>query len=135
VSAGGGILVDAYLRTSDPHIHAIGDVACYPDPRLGHRIRVEHWVVAQRMGQWLARTWLGLETDAYDAVPFFWSGQFDLNLRYVGHASDTDDRIIDGEPAAKDVAIVFREDGADQALLTCGRDRQSLQTEAEWEAR
>jgi len=132
---GGGILVDAYLRTSDPHIHAIGDVASYPDPRLGHRIRVEHWVVAQRMGQWLARTWLGLETDAYDAIPFFWSGQFNLNLRYVGHASDTDDRIIDGEPVAEDVAIVFREDGADQALLTCGRDRQSLQTEAEWEAR
>lgn len=130
---GGGVTVDGALRTSDPAIHAIGDIASVPDPRLGHAIRVEHWVVAQRMGQWLARHLLGQETGDYTDVPFFWSGHYDLSLRYVGHVGAPDDRTIDGEVAAQDFAVRFREDGREQALLTAGRDRLSLEQEAAWE--
>lgn len=132
-AGGRGVLVDDHLRTSDPAIHAIGDIASAPDRRLGHAIRVEHWVVAQRMGQWLARHLLGQVEDGYDHVPFFWSGHYDLSLRYVGHVASPENRTIEGHVAAQDVAVRFAEDGREQALLTAGRDRLSLEREHEWE--
>ncbi|WP_230483116.1 FAD-dependent oxidoreductase [Sphingomonas sp. Leaf21] len=132
-AAGGGVAVDATLRTSDPSIHAIGDIASVPDPRLGHSIRVEHWVVAQRMGQWLARHLLGQGNPEYREVPFFWSGHYDLSLRYVGHVASPDDRTIDGKPAERDFAVRFAEQGREQAILTAGRDVEALKAEHRWE--
>lgn len=131
--AGGGIAVDATLTTSDPAIRAIGDIASVPDPRLGHAIRVEHWAVAQHMGQWLARNLLGLVDGGYADVPFFWSGHYDVSLRYVGHVASPDDRTIDGDVDARDVAVYFSEDGGRQAVLTCGRDRTALAFEHQLE--
>lgn len=130
---GGGVKVDAQLRTSDPAIHAIGDIANAPDPRLGHPIRVEHWVVAQRMGQWLARYFMGQASGDYREVPFFWSGHYDLSLRYVGHVASPEDRTIEGDVPARDFAVSFAEDGRKQAILTAGRDELALQKELEWE--
>lgn len=132
-SDGGGVKVDARLRTSDPAIHAIGDIANAPDPRLGHPIRVEHWVVAQRMGQWLARHFMGQASGDYREVPFFWSGHYDLSLRYVGHVASPEDRTIEGDVPARDFAVSFAEDGRKQAILTAGRDELALQKELEWE--
>ncbi len=130
---GGGVKVDDQMRTSDPAIHAIGDIASAPDPRLGHPIRVEHWVVAQRMGQWLARYFLGQASGDYREVPFFWSGHYDLSLRYVGHVASPEDRTIEGDVPARDFAVSFAEDGRKQAILTAGRDELALQKELEWE--
>ena len=103
--SGGGVKVDHFLQTSEPGIHAIGDIAHYPDPRLGHGIRVEHWVVAQRMGQWLARHLLGLDDAPYRETPFFWSGHYESNIRYVGHVADTADRRIEGDLDEGDFAV------------------------------
>jgi len=131
--AGGGVQVDACLRTSDPAIHAIGDIASVPDPRLGHPIRVEHWVVAQRMGQWLARHLMGEGEAEYAEVPFFWSGHYDLSLRYVGHVASTEDRAIDGDVAGRDFVVSFAEEGRERAVLTAGRDVLALEKEHGWE--
>lgn len=130
---GGGVEVDQYLRTSDPSVHAIGDIANVPDPRLGHSIRVEHWVVAQRMGQWLARHLIGQVDEGYADVPFFWSGHYDLSLRYVGHVASPDNRTIDGDVSAKDFVVSFAEEGREQAILTAGRDELALKKEHRWE--
>jgi len=82
-------VVDDHLRTSDPDIYAAGDIAAYPDPRSGERVRIEHWAVAVRQGQAVARVMLGL-AGPYRDVPFFWSAHYDVTLGYVGHATAWD---------------------------------------------
>lgn len=132
-SAGGGVVVDEFLRTSDPAIHALGDIAHAPDSRLDHSIRVEHWVVAQRMGQWLARHMLGLIDTPYRDVPFFWSGHYDVNLRYVGHAQSSRNAEIDGDVDRHNFCASFGDQGEEHAMLTCGRDRAALEFERDLE--
>ncbi|WP_037906666.1 NAD(P)/FAD-dependent oxidoreductase [Actinacidiphila yeochonensis] len=82
---GGGIAVDASLRTSDPDIFAAGDVANAEHPLLGGRLRVEHWANALNGGPAAARAMLGKEV-SYDRVPYFFSDQFDLGMEYSGYA-------------------------------------------------
>ncbi len=82
---GGGIAVDAALRTSDPHIYAAGDVAAAHHPLLGSRIRVEHWANALNGGPAAARAMLG-EDVRYDRIPYFFSDQYDLGMEYSGYA-------------------------------------------------
>ncbi|MFH8785239.1 NAD(P)/FAD-dependent oxidoreductase [Streptomyces roseoverticillatus] len=82
---GGGIAVDASLRTSDPEIYAAGDVAAAEHPSMGTRLRVEHWANALHTGPAAARAMLGQEV-AYDRVPYFFSDQYDVGLEYSGYA-------------------------------------------------
>jgi 3-phenylpropionate/trans-cinnamate dioxygenase ferredoxin reductase subunit len=83
---GGGIAVDAALRTSDPHIHAAGDAAAVPHPLAGgDRLRVDHWANALHGGPAAARAMLGREARA-DRVPYFFSGQYDVCVEYSGWA-------------------------------------------------
>ncbi|MEU8586904.1 FAD-dependent oxidoreductase [Streptomyces sp. NPDC048664] len=82
---GGGIAVDAGLRTSDPHIYAAGDVASFPLGLFGGRLRVEHWANALNGGPAAARAMLGQEV-AYDRVPYFFSDQYDVGMEYSGWA-------------------------------------------------
>lgn len=130
---GGGVKVDATLATSAEGVFAIGDIASYPDPRLGHPIRVEHWVHAQRQGQYLARRLLGEVQEGFGDTPFFWSGHYDTSLRYVGHAASAKDRRIEGDVDEGEFAVFFRDNGEEQALLTCQRDVEALEVEARWD--
>jgi NADPH-dependent 2,4-dienoyl-CoA reductase/sulfur reductase-like enzyme/nitrite reductase/ring-hydroxylating ferredoxin subunit len=129
---GNGIEVDEYLETSQPGIWAAGDAASWPDPHTGRRIRVEHWVLAERMGQAAARNILGARA-RFDAVPFFWSQHYDDVISYVGHGVGWNEAALDGEPAKRDCAVTYRKDGRRLALATIFRDEQSLSTEVEME--
>ncbi|MFD9220475.1 NAD(P)/FAD-dependent oxidoreductase [Streptomyces sp. NPDC060064] len=82
---GGGIAVDAGLRTSDPDIYAAGDVAAAHHPLLDSRLRVEHWANALNGGPAAARAMLGQDV-SYDRIPYFFSDQYDLGLEYSGWA-------------------------------------------------
>ncbi len=128
-----GISVDEYLQTSVPGVFAAGDVARWPDPHTGDRIRVEHWVVAERQGQTAARNMLG-RREPFDAVPFFWSQHYDIAINYVGHAEGWDDVVIDGTFEAQDCTVTFNRAGRAVAVVTIGRDVQSLQVEQAMEA-
>lgn len=127
-----GVLADEFLQTSVPGIFAAGDIVRWPDPHTGTRIRVEHWVVAQRQGQVAARNMLG-RRERFDAVPFFWSQHYDIVIGYVGHAERWDRIEIEGDPARHDATATFWEKGRKRAVVTVGRDRDSLKAELELE--
>lgn len=124
-----GIVVDASLRTSATGIWAAGDVARYPEARLGAKVRIEHWVVAERQGQSVAADMLGLGKP-FDDVPFFWSQHYDVTLNYIGHAGKGASIEVTGNLQERDAAAIYRENGKVTALVTVGRDRQSLAVEA-----
>jgi NADPH-dependent 2,4-dienoyl-CoA reductase/sulfur reductase-like enzyme/nitrite reductase/ring-hydroxylating ferredoxin subunit len=127
-----GILVDTHLRTSAPDVWAAGDVARWPAARSGDKIRVEHWVVAGRLGQIAAKNVLG-QAIPCDVVPFFWSVHYDLTINYVGHATTWDRIDVAGNLEARDAAIALRRGGTTLAIATIGRDRACLDAEAAME--
>jgi NADPH-dependent 2,4-dienoyl-CoA reductase/sulfur reductase-like enzyme/nitrite reductase/ring-hydroxylating ferredoxin subunit len=126
-----GIIVDALLQTSIPGHYAAGDVARYPQG--DERVRVEHWVHAQRQGQAAAANMLGA-AEAFTDVPFFWTHQYDLELRFTGNAQDWDAVEIDGDLAARDFTARYLRGGQLVAAASVGRDLENLAIEAELHA-
>jgi NADPH-dependent 2,4-dienoyl-CoA reductase/sulfur reductase-like enzyme len=122
-----GVVVDEFLESSAAGIYAAGDIASFPY-RNGERVRVEHFVVAERQGQCAADNMLGMRRK-YDDVPFFWSAHFGKEIRYVGHASRADDSAVGGDIEKEDAIVAFRVDGKAMAFASLGRDYACLEAE------
>ena len=101
-----GIVVDVFGRTSDPDIHAAGDVANHPNPILGHRVRLESWQNAQNQGISVARNMCGVGAP-YAEVPWFWSDQFDINLQMAGAPESWDRLVWRGDPASNRFIVFY----------------------------
>ena len=129
-----GVVVDSTMQTSVPEIYAAGDIAAYPDPIGGGRMRIEHWVVAERQGEVAAANMVGQKRH-FDSAPFFWSEQFGTAIRYVGHASEWDQVIVDGDIDSDSFAIRYFHKGTHCATATIGRDADNLEDELALESR
>jgi apoptosis-inducing factor 3 len=91
-------------------------------------VRIEHWVLAQRQGQAVARTIVG-DRAPFTDVPFFWSQHYDVSINYVGHAERWDVIEVDGSIGQRDCAVRYRASGRLLALASVSRDRASLEAE------
>ncbi|MEU3604764.1 FAD-dependent oxidoreductase [Streptomyces sp. NPDC035033] len=109
---GGGIAVDASLRTSDPDIYAAGDVAASDHPFLHHRVRVEHWANALNGGPAAARAMLGQDV-SYDRIPYFFTDQYDLGMEYSGWAppGSYDQVVVRGDTGKREFIAFWLKEG------------------------
>lgn len=124
-----GVAVNEFLETSASGVYAAGDVARWPDAYSDVRLRIEHWVVAERQGQVAALNMLG-HRDRFDDIPFFWSNHYDtLSIQYVGHTDRWDETLIEGDVMKMDCAVSYLKNGKRRAMATINRDRENLRTE------
>jgi len=105
-----GVLVDASLRTSDPHVFAAGDIANAEHPVLRRRIRVEHWANALHQPEVAAQSILGKDA-VYDRLPYFFTDQYDLGMEYVGYATADDDVVVRGDLESREFVALWVRDG------------------------
>jgi NADPH-dependent 2,4-dienoyl-CoA reductase/sulfur reductase-like enzyme len=111
------------MRLAD-QIYAAGDIAAFPLPGGGPRVRVEHWRVAQQQARIAARNMLGGDA-AYDGVPFFWTYHFGKRFEYLGHAEKWDEVVIEGDLDRQDFVALLVRGGMIGAIVACGRERET----------
>ena len=99
-----GIVVDEYLRTSDPAISAIGDCANFPTPFALTRVRLESVQNAADQGRCVADRLSGRPVP-YQKVPWFWSDQGDLKLQIAGITTGHDNSVLRGNPADRNFSV------------------------------
>ncbi|MBM0169367.1 NAD(P)/FAD-dependent oxidoreductase [Altererythrobacter sp. C41] len=111
-----GVDVDELCRTSLPDIYAIGDCAAHANRyAAGAVIRLESVQNANDMATTAAKAICG-NPQPYDAVPWFWSNQYDLRLQTVGLSIDHDETVLRGDPAERKFSIVYLKEGRVIAL-------------------
>ncbi|MEM1115968.1 MAG: FAD-dependent oxidoreductase [Bacteroidota bacterium] len=121
----GGLETDATLRLGDG-LYAAGDVAAYPESRLRERVRIEHWRLAQQHGRHAARNMAAPDAARpFESVPFFWTGQFGVGLRYVGHVRAWDEVVVQGSLEDRSFLAAYVHGGEVRALAAVGRDKDA----------
>jgi 3-phenylpropionate/trans-cinnamate dioxygenase ferredoxin reductase subunit len=112
LDVGNGVIVDAGLRSSAPDVFAAGDVANAYHPLYRKHVRVEHWANALNSGPAAARSMLG-QGVSYDAVPYFYTDQYDLGMEAAGLPEpDTYDQVVyRGDLAGREFVVFWLSDG------------------------
>jgi len=122
-----GVDVDTYCRTSLSSIYAIGDCAAHPNPFAnGMRIRVESVQNANDQARVAVQHIMGAAT-AYQALPWFWSDQYDLKLQTVGLSSGHDETVLRGDPTRRSFSIIYLKSGKVIALDCVNAPKDYLQ--------
>jgi NADPH-dependent 2,4-dienoyl-CoA reductase/sulfur reductase-like enzyme/nitrite reductase/ring-hydroxylating ferredoxin subunit len=108
----GGIPVDAAMRAAADALYAAGDVALFPLPGEAEPTRIEHWRVAQQHARVAARNMLGVTQERYAGVPFFWTYHYGKRFDYLGHASEWDDVVVEGDTGTHVFVALLVKEGA-----------------------
>ncbi len=129
-AGGNGVTVDDQCRTSLPDIFAIGDCAAHASRYAGGAtIRLESVQNANDMATTVAKALTGAP-EPYDAVPWFWSNQYDLKLQTVGLSTGHDAVVTRGDPASRAFSLVYLRDGRVIALDCVNATRDYVQGRA-----
>lgn len=124
---GNGVAVDAQCRTSLPDIFAIGDCALHANAFAGGMpVRVESVQNAHDQAAVAAKTIAGHDA-GYDAVPWFWSNQYDLKLQTVGLSVGHDAQVVRGDPASRSFSVIYLKQGRVVALDCVNNTRDYVQ--------
>ena len=115
----GGVRVDAHMCISE-NVYAAGDSVRFP--YRGKEIRIEHWRTAGQMGRVAAHNMAG-RSATIDAVPFFWSEQPGMELRYVGYADRWDEIFLKGDVSSKSFVAFYASKNIVHAA--CGSNNDS----------
>ncbi|UNO44346.1 NAD(P)/FAD-dependent oxidoreductase [Streptomyces sp. MST-110588] len=110
---GDGIECDATLHAGHG-VWAAGDVASWPDPASGARLRVEHRTNSAEQGLAVARNILAGPGEAkpFTTVPYVWSDQYDLKIQIYGLTRGADQvRIVDGDPEQREFTALYGRNG------------------------
>jgi apoptosis-inducing factor 3 len=102
-------------------VYVAGDLASFPDWRTGETIHIEHWRLAQQHGQVAGLNMAGKPT-SFQGVPFFWTRHHGSSFQYVGHATQWDELVIDGNLSERDFVGLYVREGGVFAAVGCGRN-------------
>lgn len=116
------VKVDKYFSAGND-VYAAGDIATFPDPQTGKHIRIEHWRAAEQHGRRAAHAMAGKEL-LYDNIPFFWTAQAGLQLNYVGHASEWDEIIFQGDIESQEFIAFYSKGGRILAAAGNNKDKE-----------
>jgi len=106
LATGNGILVDEFLRTSDPDIYSIGDCSDHPNVFAGGRTRLESVQNAVGQAKCVARGILG-NAAPYRDVPWFWTDQFEVRFQMVGLSAGHERQVIRGSVANRKFSVFY----------------------------
>lgn len=127
-----GIAVDSYLRTSDENIYALGDCAEHDNPYAGDRVRLESVQNAVDQAKCVAANLIANVAGGdgeqprpigqpYDAVPWFWTDQFDVKLQMAGLSAGCDQVVMRGDPGSRKFSVFYFKDGQFRAADSINR--------------
>jgi 3-phenylpropionate/trans-cinnamate dioxygenase ferredoxin reductase subunit len=116
LSIGNGIVVDEYLRTSNPDIYAAGDVAEFFSPALDRRVRVEHEDHALHSGEIAGLNMAGGNTP-YHHLPFFYSDLFELGYEAVGQLNSRFEMVEDWKDLGREGVVYYLDQGRVRGVL------------------
>jgi 3-phenylpropionate/trans-cinnamate dioxygenase ferredoxin reductase component len=120
IDTANGILVDEYCRTTFEDVYAAGDVANHYHPVFQKQMRVEHWQNAMQQGAAAARSMLGKE-QPYDAIHWFWSDQYDVDLQYAGFTDKWDQMVVRGRLEDRTFVAFYLNQGRIDAVVGINR--------------
>ncbi len=129
-AGGNGVAIDAQCRTSLPGVYAVGDCALQSNPFAGGvSVRIESVQNANDQAAVVAKEITGSLVE-HQAVPVFWSHQYDLRLQTVGLSGGSDGHVVRGDPAARSFSVVYLRQGRVVALDCVNTMRDYVQGRA-----
>jgi 3-phenylpropionate/trans-cinnamate dioxygenase ferredoxin reductase subunit len=118
LQTGNGVVVDEFLRTSDPRIYCAGDPALFPYRALGREMRVEHWDNAVNQGHQAGRNMAGAD-EPFTYMPYFFSDLFEFGYEAVGEVDSSLETFADWRKDNDTGVVYYLKDGRVRGAMMC----------------